>query len=64
GIKIQVAGIEAPREGEVGYEKAKDKLKSALEGKKAELKNIKQVDFDRLVCDVYLDGENVTKFLQ
>ena len=59
GIKVRVAGIEASYEGEQGYEKAKAKLKSAVEGREVELKNEKEVDFDRLVCDVYVDGENV-----
>ena len=59
GIKVKVAGVEAPREGEVGYERAKANLKSAISGKKVELKNKKDVDFDCLVCDVYLDGENI-----
>jgi endonuclease YncB( thermonuclease family) len=43
----------------VGYEKAKAKLKSAVEGREVELGNEKEVDFDRLVCDVYVDRENV-----
>ena len=64
GIKVRVAGIEAPREGEVGYEKAKAQLKATVEGKKAELKNMKEVDFDRLVCDVYVDSKNVLKYLK
>lgn len=64
GIKVRVAGIEAPREGEVGYEKAKAWLKSAIEGKQAELKNIKEVDFDRLVCDVYVDNKNILNNLK
>lgn len=61
GIKVKVANIEAPREGEVGYERAKVNLKSVLEGKKVELKNKKDVDFDCLVCDVYVDGEDIKK---
>ncbi len=64
GIKVRVAGIEAPREGEVGYEKAKVQLKSAVEGKQAELKDIKEVDFDRLVCDVYVDNKNISNDLK
>ena len=63
GIKVRVAGIEALYENEPGYEKAKAKLKSAVEGKEVELKNKKEVDYDKLVCDVYVDGENVAKSL-
>jgi len=59
GIKVKVAGIEAPREGEVGYKRAKANLKSVVSGKKVVLKNKKEVDFDCLVCDVFIDGEEV-----
>ena len=63
GIKVRVAGIEVPYEGEVGYEKAKAKLKSAVEGREVELRNEKEVDYDRLVCDVYVDGKSVADYL-
>jgi endonuclease YncB( thermonuclease family) len=63
GIKVRVAGIEVLFEGEVGYKKAKAKLKSIVKGREVELRNEKEVDFDRLVCDVYVDGENVAKSL-
>jgi endonuclease YncB( thermonuclease family) len=60
GIKVRVAGIEVLFEGEVDYEKAKAKLKSAVEGREVELRNKKEVDYDRLVCDVYVDGKKVS----
>jgi endonuclease YncB( thermonuclease family) len=63
GIKVKVAGIEVPYEGEAGYEKAMAKLKSAVEGREVELRNEKEVDYDRLVCDVYVDGKNVADYL-
>ena len=63
GIKVRVAGIEVLYEGELGYEKAKVKLKSAVEGREVELKNKKEVDYDKLVCDVYVDGKNVADYL-
>ena len=63
GIKVRVAGIVAPIEGEVGYEKAKAKLKSAVEGREVELMNETGVDYDKLVCDVYVDGKNVADYL-
>lgn len=59
GIKVKIANIEAPSEGAVGHERAKANLKSIIEKKKVELKNKKNVDFDCLVCDVYIDGEDV-----
>ena len=62
GIRVRVAGIVVPFEGEVDYEKAKAKLKSAVEGREVELRNGKEVDYDRLVCDVYVDGENVADY--
>ena len=60
GIKVRVAGIEVLFEGEVGYEKAKAKLKSAVEGREVEFRNEKEVDYDKLVCDVYVDGKSVS----
>ncbi len=63
GIKVRVAGIVAPVEGEKGYEKAKAKLKSAVEGREVELMNETGVDYDKLVCDVYVDGKNVADYL-
>ena len=63
GIRVRVAGIVVLFEGEVGYEKAKAKLKSAVEGREVELRNEKEVDYDKLVCDVYVDGENVADYL-
>ena len=59
GIKVKVAKISAPPEGEMGFERAKAHLKSAIGDKKVELKNKEGVDFDCLVCDVYVDGEDV-----
>ncbi len=63
GIKVKVAGIEALYEGEVGYARAKEKLKSVVEGREVELRNEKEVDYDKLVCDVYVDGKNVADYL-
>jgi len=59
GIKVKIADIEAPLGGEIGYERAKVSLKWALKEKKVELKNKKDVDLDCLVCDVYVDDEDV-----
>ena len=61
GIKVRIADIETPSEGEVGYERARERLKSVVEGKNVELKNMKEVDFDRLVCNVYVNGKNVAQ---
>jgi len=63
GIKVKVAGIEVPSDGEKGYEKAMMKLKIAVEGKEVELRNENEVDYDKLVCDVYVDGKNVADYL-
>ena len=58
-----MAGIVVPFEGEPGYERAKAKLKSAVEGREVELRNEKEVDYDRLVCNVYVDGKSVADYL-
>ncbi len=59
GIKIKLAAIEVPCEGEVAYKKARENLKIAVSGKKVELKNMADMDFDCLVCDVYIAGKDV-----
>ena len=32
-------------------------------GREVELRNEKEVDYDRLVCDVYVDGKSVADYL-
>jgi len=62
GIKVTIAGLGVPLEGEVGYDNAKNKLKSLIQDKEVELRNKKEVDYDRLVCDVYFNGKNLVDY--
>ena len=58
-----IAGRSVPCEGEVGYDKAKKKLESIIMGREVELRNEKKVDYDCLICDVYVDGKSVAESL-
>lgn len=62
GIRVRPAGYNPPEENQLGYEKAKDKLKYLILKKEVELKNFADVDYDRLVCDVYIDGKNLAEY--
>lgn len=64
GIRVKVAGLSVPQEGEVGYSRIKKKLESIILGREVELRNERGIIYDRLVCDVYLDGKNLTDYLR
>ena len=59
GIRVRPVSYNPPEENQLGYKKAKDKLKYLLLGKDVELENFVNVDYDRLVCDVIFDGQNL-----
>ncbi len=50
------------KEGQPGYQNAKDKLRKLIFEKEVELKNFVDIDYDRLVCDVYFDGKNLADY--
>lgn len=57
--RVKAAGYTPPKEGEVGFKKIKNKLISMLKGKNVELKNFRDIDYDCLVCDVYIERKNL-----
>ena len=59
GIRVRPSGYNTPEGGKQGYQKANEKLRNLLLGKDVELKNFVDVDYDRLVCDVFFDGQNL-----
>ena len=62
GIRVKAAGYNPPGEGEVGFMKTVDRLAKLITGKKVELKNFREVDYDCLVCGVYFDGSNLAEY--
>ena len=62
GIRVKVAGLSVPQEGEPGYSRVRKKLESIILGREVELRNERGVDYDRLVCDVYFDGRNLVDY--
>jgi endonuclease YncB( thermonuclease family) len=63
GRRVRIANYDAPELSAVEGEAAKLKLSNLILGKPVELKNCVNTSFDRLVCDVYLDGSNIVNYL-
>jgi len=62
GIRVRPTGYNTPEERQQGYQRAKDKLTTLILEKEVELKNQVDIDYDRLVCDVYFDGKNLADY--
>ena len=60
GDRVRLAKVNAPETHERGGTEARVKLMSLVSGRKVELRNAVSLSFDRLVCDVYVDGIKVT----
>ena len=57
GIRVRPTCYNTPDEGQTGYQNAKNKLRDLILGNEVELKNFADIDYDRLVCDVYFNGK-------
>ena len=62
GIRVRPAGYNTPEGGKVGYQESKNKLRRLILEKEVELKNFVDIDYDRLVCDVYFNGKNLADY--
>jgi len=62
GIRVKPTGYNIPEEGQPGYQNAKDKLRKLILKKEVELENFVDIDYDRLICDVYFDGKNLADY--
>ena len=60
GDRVRLANVNAPEVHESGGMEAKVKMMSLVSGREVELRNKVSLSFDRLVCDVYVDGSKVT----
>lgn len=62
GSRVRPVGYDAPEMSEVGGQTAKNKLTALLYGKTVELGEAYRVDRGRLVCEVYLNGQNLANY--
>jgi len=62
GIRIRPTGYNTPEEGQPDYQESKDKLRKLILKKEVELENFVDIDYDRLICDVYFDGKNLADY--
>lgn len=64
GDTIKINGYTAPEPGHTGFEKAKTDLESIIRGKDVELRNPKTAARGQLVCDVMVEGKDITTLLK
>ncbi len=62
GNRVRPSGYDAPEIGQLGYEAAKEKLKTVVLGKNVELGSAYRIDRGRIVCDVYCNGINLANY--
>lgn len=62
GDTIRPIGYDTPEQNESGYQEAKEKLEQLLLNKEIELKNPVKLSYDRILCDVFVDGKNLAEF--
>lgn len=62
GSRVRPAGYDAPEMSNVGGQAAKNKLTSLLYGKTVELGEAYRVDRGRLVCEVFLNRQNLATY--
>jgi hypothetical protein len=64
GVLVHVASYKAPAPGRSGHEKFKNILMELLFGKRVTLKDAVTIEDDALVCEIYIDGKNLTEYLR
>lgn len=64
GIGVRPSGCNVPEEGQPGCTKAKNKLRHLILGKEVELKNFVDIDYGRLICDVYAEGKGLADYFR
>lgn len=58
---IRPTGYNTPKKGEPQYQEMKEKLQQLLLDKEIELKNPIKLSYNRLLCDVYINGKNFSE---
>lgn len=63
GEYVRPLGYNTPEQGRPGYQEAKNKLKSLIEGKQVSIpKAVSIDDYGRLLSDAYFAGKNLADY--
>jgi len=62
GNRVRPLGYNTPEKGQAGYDDATKKLREIILGKKVEFGKAVKIDRGRLLCDVFIEGENIADF--
>ena len=62
GNRVRPTGYDAPELNEHGGQAAKGKLQRLILGKNVEIRSAHTIDRGRLVCEVYINGNNLADF--
>lgn len=62
GDTVRPTGYNTPELGKPGSGETTLKLLNLLKGRMVELKNVVNISYGRIVCDVYLDGKNLADY--
>ena len=63
GDTIKINGFTPPQPGQKGYEEAMTGLENIIRGKHIELRNPTTATSGKLICDVIVDGKDITTLL-
>ncbi len=63
GKVIGLKSYDSPVIGQAGYKEAKERLEQLILNKQVDLRNPVNLSTGRLLCDVFVDGEDVRKHL-
>ena len=63
GDTIKINGYNAPEPGQTGFQEAKNDLDEIIRGKNVELRNPQAATTGQLVCDVMVEGKDITTLL-
>ena len=63
GDTVMINGYNTPEKGQSGYQEAIETLKTLILGKEIELTNPTETAQGRLMCDVNMEGKNLTSMV-
>ncbi len=63
GTRVRPTGYDAPEVGTYGAEQATRRLERLVLGKSVDLKNVKTITYGRLLCDVFVNGTNLSELM-
>ena len=64
GKKVKIKDYDVPESWRKGGPEARINLLKLILGKKVELGSEGEIEFDRLVCDVFFNGKNIIEYLR